>query len=237
MVQGIGPIFLSHFDHDPFYGQIHHDLIEAKGSFYNVVVPLYIPEKGATLYVGEAGRAAPVHMRYNVGTLLGAGTQHGTGECDYRNEKDVRLSVAIYLADVNPRNVEIVASDSTSLWPSQGDTHWFKAQRGRLWRRNDPKRSLKTDTGRVALNVQDKRPDCADQKELCINDPDGFRLECPKTCEVYMSDDKYYATLKSMVEGKYQDKRSDKGKDYPSPTCLAKDGSMEPTCQEGSATS
>ena len=47
MIQGIGPIFLSHFDHDPTYSQIHHDLEEAMGSFYNVVVPLYIPEDGA----------------------------------------------------------------------------------------------------------------------------------------------------------------------------------------------
>ena len=43
MVTGIGPIFLSYFEHDPEYEQIHQDLPEAKGVFYNVVVPIYIP--------------------------------------------------------------------------------------------------------------------------------------------------------------------------------------------------
>jgi len=51
MVSGIGPIFLSHFEHDPEYKQIHKDLAEAKGTFYNVVVPIYIPQGGASLLI------------------------------------------------------------------------------------------------------------------------------------------------------------------------------------------
>jgi len=94
MVQGIGPIFLSHFEHDPEYRQVHHDLIEAKGSFYNVIVPLYIPEGGAKLYVGDMERDMTVNMRYNVGTLLGAGTRHGTAECDvFRLLSILRMSI------------------------------------------------------------------------------------------------------------------------------------------------
>jgi len=216
MVQGIGPIFLSHFEHDPEYRQVHHDLIEAKGSFYNVIVPLYIPEGGAKLYVGDMERDMTVNMRYNVGTLLGAGTRHGTAECDYREQKDVRLSVAIYLADVNKENVGIIASDSTSLWPSEGDVHWFQAQQGRLWRR-DGSRSLKTDQGRVPLHVEDKRQDCAQHVRRCVSDPAGFRLECPKTCKVYMEDDEYYKKLKALVEGKTTESCTN------SPTCAQKE--------------
>jgi len=138
-------------------------------------------------------------MRYNVGTLLGAGTRHGTAECDYREKKDVRLSVAIYLADVNEENAEIVASDSTSLWPSQGDVNWFMAQRGRLWK-SDGSRSLMTDKGRAPLGVEDKRRDCDKFEEKCISEPEGFRLDCPKTCKVYLDDEEYYAKLKALVE-------------------------------------
>ena len=231
MVQGIGPIFLTHFDHDPEYKQIHHDLIEAKGSFYNVIVPLYIPEDGAPLYVGDSERSETIQMAYNVGTLLGAGSLHGTGECDYRAKKDVRLSVAIYVADVNDDNVEIVASDSTSLWPTQGDTHWFKAQEGRLWLRGDPTRSLKNDQGRQPINVQDERPDCQDKpRELCESDPAGFRLECPKTCRVYLEDEEYYAQLRAMVSNKSQP-ATQEAVATKEPTCITPAG-MEPTCNE-----
>ena len=195
MIQGVGPIFLSHFDHDPEYKQIHRDLPGAKGAFFNVVVPLYIPEGGASLYVGNDESALPIQMRYNVGTLLGAETRHGTGECDYRDNHDVRLSVAIYLADVNEENQELIASDSTSLWPSIGDTNWFESQTGRFWR-SDGSRSMKNDEGRTPLHVKDFFKNCDSMdKILCMEDPTGFRLNCPKTCNLYFEDHLYYAYL------------------------------------------
>jgi len=118
MVSGIGPIFLSHFEHDPEYKQIHKDLAEAKGAFYNVVVPIYIPQGGASLYIADddwdCERLLPIQMRYNQGLVIGGATYHGTGECDYREQRDVRLSVAIHLADVDYYNVEDIAGDNTS---------------------------------------------------------------------------------------------------------------------------
>jgi len=212
MIQGIGPIFLSHFDHDPTYSQVHHDLPEAMGSFYNVIVPLYIPEGGGTLYVADNERHEKLNMSYDTGILLGAASRLGTGECDYRDKGDVRLSVAIYIADVNDDNVDIVASDSTSLWPTEGDVYWFASQTGRFWRR-DGSRSMKDDKGRAPINVKDQRKDCAKNKKKCVNDPDGFRLECPKTCKLYMEDDVYYSHLAAAVGDKNQ---SDSP---PQPTC------------------
>ncbi len=213
MVTGIGPIFLSHFKHDPQYNQIHVDLPEAKGSFYNVVVPLYIPKGGATLYVGDSdkGKALPIQMRYNVGTVLGAASPHGTGECDYRADRDVRLSVAIYLADVNKRNIEDVAGDSTSLWPTEGDLDWFWSQKGRVWRR-DGSRSLKNDAGREDLQIEDERDDCESLMDLCMKDPTGVRLQCSKTCEVYLTDETYKSVLEEykMIDAKsIQQERSE----------------------------
>ena len=118
MVSGIGLIFLSYFEHDPEYKQIHKDLAEAKGAFHNVVVPIYIPQGGASLYIADddwdCKRLLPIQMRYNQGLVIGRATYHETGECDYREQHDVRLSVATHLADVDYYNVEDFAGDSTS---------------------------------------------------------------------------------------------------------------------------
>jgi len=160
-----------------------------------VVVPLYIPEGGAALYVGGGERSEPVQMRYGVGTLLGAESLHGSAECDYRGERDVRLSVAIYLADVREENLEVIASDSTSLWPTQGDVDWFWAQRGRFWRR-DGSRSMREDGGREQMGVQDLDGYCKGvDVALCTEDPTGVRLDCPRTCGVYSEDAAYYSNL------------------------------------------
>jgi hypothetical protein len=114
-VTGICPIFLSYFEHDPKHKQIYRDLPEAKGAFYKVVIPIYIPQGGASLYVADDDweRVLPIQMRYNQGIVLGGATYHGTGECDYREQRDVRLSVATHLTDVNHDNVEDIAGDTS----------------------------------------------------------------------------------------------------------------------------
>ena len=65
----------------------------------------------------------------------------------------------IYLADVDYYNVEDIAGDSTSLWPTEGDTDWFMSQQGRLWQ-SDGSRILRNDVGREPLYVEDCRSDC-----------------------------------------------------------------------------
>jgi len=72
----------------------------------------------------------PIQMRYNQGLVIGGATYHGTGECDYREQRDARLSaVAIYLADVDYYNVEDIAGDNTSLWPTEGDIDLFRVSK------------------------------------------------------------------------------------------------------------
>ena len=92
--------------------------LAAKGTFYNVVVPIYIPQGGASLYIADddwdCERLLPIQMRYNQGLVIGGATYHGTGECDDREQRDVHLSVAIHLADVDYYNVEDIAGDNTS---------------------------------------------------------------------------------------------------------------------------
>lgn len=194
MVQGIGAMFLSHFDYEPGLTHIHTDMIGAEGTFYNVLIPVHTPESGYSMYVQDKPDAKAINMTHSVGLVIGADTKHGTGDCDYRQTGDFRLSFSVYMADIDDENVEIIASDPTSLWPTDGDIDWFLAQAGRLWSK-DGKNSLENDKGRTPMNVQDQREYCSMSTDLCITDPAGFRLECAKTCGIYMEDDKYYSML------------------------------------------
>lgn len=214
MVQGIGAIFLSSYEESD---NMHIDIPGSKGSFYNVIVPVYIPEgEKATFYLGEDDYEnwGLAELKPNTGFVLGGESQHGTGECDYTEKEDFRLSFAVYVADINDENIDLIASDNTSLWPTGGDTDWFVAQKGRLFSRSGDA-SLANDKGRKPLNVEDKDDDCAESKHLCETDLQGKRLRCPKTCKLYMEDEEYYAKLKA-----------ERGSSLPSPTC------QTPSCSE-----
>mmetsp|Transcript_26645 Transcript_26645/g.63514 ORF Transcript_26645/g.63514 Transcript_26645/m.63514 type:complete len:838 (-) Transcript_26645:227-2740(-) len=193
MVQGVGAIFLTEYEETE---NIHVDIEGSRGSFYNVIVPVHIPiGEDAIFKISDQGDEYMGRLALDpqVGVVLGGESRHGTGECDYRKKKDFRLSFAVYVADINESNVDLIASDSTSLWPTEGDTFWFQAQKGRLWTK-DGKNSIKNDKGRFSVNIQDKSEKCATMdKKLCETDLQGMRLECPKTCELYLEDDVYYA--------------------------------------------
>jgi hypothetical protein len=194
MVQGVGAIFISE---NKKTDNMHSDIPGSRGSFYNIIVPVHIPEGEVSLFKvcdkGDEEGQGSLRLDPNVGVILGGESVHGTGECNYRDKEDFRLSFAIYVADINDQNVELIASDSTSLWPTEGDTFWFEAQKGRLWTR-DGTHSLKNDKGRLPMNIQDSLPECATMdKEICMTDLKGMRLECPKTCELYLEDDVYFA--------------------------------------------
>jgi hypothetical protein len=193
MVQGVGAIFISQ---NKKTDNMHVDIPGSRGSFYNIIVPVHIPDGEVSLFkLSDVGDDVTGQLRLdpNVGVVLGGESRHGTGPCDYRKNEQFRLSFAVYIADINDKNVDLIASDSTSLWPTTGDTFWFRAQKGRLWTR-DGKHSLKNDQGRLPINIEDNSPECATMhKEKCMTDLQGLRLECPKTCELYLEDDKYYA--------------------------------------------
>ena len=193
MIQGVGAIFLSQYQ---FSDNMHIDIPGSKGSFYNIIVPVHIPVNDtAGFYVSDfeddEGKGITI-LDPNVGVILGGQSSHGTGECNYRAKRDFRLSFAIYVADINDENVDLIASDSTSLWPTEGDTEWFVAQRGRLWSK-DGSRSLKDDKGRMSMNVVDRVDGCTVQH--CESDAAGKRRQCPKTCRLYLNDDEYYPLI------------------------------------------
>lgn len=193
MIQGVGAIFLTEYEVSE---NMHVDIVGSKGSFYNIIVPVHIPvNEQARFYIANAGDEEGrgiTNLDPNVGIVLGGESSHGTGECNYRSINDFRLSFAIYVADINAHNVELIASDSTSLWPTQGDIEWFVAQRGRLWSK-DGSTSIKNDLGRKSMKVDDLIDGCT--FEACESDPQGKRLQCPKTCRLYLNDNDYYSLL------------------------------------------
>jgi hypothetical protein len=121
---------------------------------------------------------------------------HGTGECNYRSNEDFRLSFAVYVADINDQNIDLIASSDT-LWPTTSGSDkrsWFEAQKGRVWTK-DGTNSLLHDKGRLPMNIQDNDVTACStmNKDSCMTDLQGMRLQCPKTCELYLEDDIYYA--------------------------------------------
>ncbi len=193
MIQGVGAIFLTEYTKTE---NMHVDIPGSRGSFYNIIVPVHIPADDVAIFkISDKGDdyQGKIKLDPNVGVVLGGESRHGTGECNYREKEDFRLSFAIYVADINDDNVELIASDSTSLWPTSGDSWFLESQKGRLWTK-DGKNSIKWDQGRKPFNIQDSHPVCATKgKELCMTDVQGFRLLCPKKCELYLEDDVYYA--------------------------------------------
>jgi len=193
MVQGVGAIFLTEYTKTE---NMHVDIPGSRGSFYNIIVPVHIPADDVAIFkLSDKGDDFQGKLRLdpNVGVVLGGESRHGTGECNYREKEEFRLSFAVYVADINDDNIEMIASDSTSLWPTSGDTFFFEAQKGRLWTA-DGRNSIKHDKGRMPMNIRDNHPSCATMdKSLCMTDVQGMRLHCPKTCELYLEDDVYYA--------------------------------------------
>jgi len=217
MIQGVGAIFLSQYE---VSDNMHIDIPNSKGSFYNVIIPVHIPANDvAKLYVGEdRDVTGAINLDPNVAVVLGGDSYHGTGECDYTEQQDFRLSFAIYLADINEENVELISSDSTSLWPTIGDVEWFRSQQGRLWSRDDSPANLTNDKGRKPLGVQDLDSDCEASEHLCETDLLGKRLRCPRTCRLYMEDDDYYSRLTTELL-QVPEERNEAEVNLDSPTC------------------
>jgi hypothetical protein len=192
MIQGIGAIFLSQYEQSK---NMHVDMDGMAGTFFNILFPIHIPENDTgKLYIGDYERhsKATVNLRYDSAIVIGGETLHGTGECDYRDKRDLRLLLNVYIADVDSeQSVERIARDSTSLWPTYGDKEWFFSQKHRFYSR-DGSNSMEFDRGRKPLNVVDEDEKCPEMKHLCEDDPDGWRLKCPKTCRVYLEDGEYY---------------------------------------------
>jgi hypothetical protein len=179
-------------------GYIHHDWDNVEGKAFNFLVGIHSPDKaGAELYIeNDDERRGQVHYGSNAGILVGDGTRHGTRECDHRSQREVRITCSIYLADVTEDNLNILAGDTTSIFPPTGDVaaEWMWTQRGRHWNKNGG-RSLVEDIGRRSFHVRDDVDGCFKDECLAssdtVEDIGEYRNECMRTCNVFMDDREY----------------------------------------------
>lgn len=173
-------------------GFIHTDWEDVDGRAFNFLLGIHSPDNAGPELIVEGDRKGEIYYGSNAGVLVGDGTRHGTRECDHRAYRGVRITCSIYLSDVTEDNLEILAGDTTSIFPPTGEkaADWVWTQRGRHWSKKGG-RSLVDDEGRKPLNVEDETKGC--KKHLCTQEDDGgrYRNKCMKTCKVFMDDDDY----------------------------------------------
>ena len=174
-------------------GFIHTDWEGTDGRAFNFLVGILSPDgAGPELVVSEGNRRGETYYGTNSGVLVGDYTRHGTRECDHRSYRGVRITASIYLADVTEDNVDILAGDTTSIFPPMADVgeEWIWSQRGRHWRKGDDGSGILGDLGRAPFPFQDKDKGCT--LEDCNNEGKHPRNSCLKTCKVFMDDDSEY---------------------------------------------
>ena len=127
---------------------IHTDNDDLDGSFYNVLFPIVIPTSGGMLQVAdrETWHDVGIQFRYDQGVVLGAISPHGTGKANYRPERQFRMAVSTYIADINEDTAEYLDEDTASFPPSY--MPYYLSQMERHWKRNDHTVSLQQDKGR-----------------------------------------------------------------------------------------
>ena len=195
MIAGIGFILMTHTQ----TGHIHADLSDAGKHWLDLLFPLVLPKRPhrATLRLGDDeddDRDATIPLTPNVGILLGGDTFHGTGKCDFRSTEEFRVAVTIYLVDINERNARLVSGDESALFPIPGQIEWFLASRGRFFEKNDDNKSMAKDTGRGAFVAKDRFSNCTHSAKqgLCDSDWWGVRVNCPRSCDIYVEDERYF---------------------------------------------
>jgi hypothetical protein len=190
-VHGLGAIFVSRFESSDDLHHLHRDVPDTRGAFYNILVPIYLPDSGdASLYIGGDDHiCSPIYLKENVATVIGSDSWHGTGECDFTATQSFRLSMSIWVSEITEDTLATIATDGLSPWPLHDDKPWYRAQ---------AYRNLTNDIGRAPFDVQDTRADCAQVQDQCDTDLEGVRAECAKTCRVYLTTEEYHAYLDEL---------------------------------------
>jgi len=194
---GLGFIIASHVP----AGGMHQDMPRAKrGDMFDLLFPILVPDLPDVAYlkVGNDTHHSALPFTKDVGFLLAGNTNHGTGSCDFRERRGLRVAATIYLVDLTEKNARAVAEDGTALFPVPGDTKWLWTQRGRSFNRTDPSVSLQSDKGRRPFSVQDRDEQCTQwaAEGYCESDLrfDGRRMKCLKSCGVFIDDEEYYSS-------------------------------------------
>ncbi|KAL7555869.1 hypothetical protein ACA910_009948 [Epithemia clementina (nom. ined.)] len=148
----------------------------------------------------ETVKGLGTQFQFNQGVLLGGESPHGTGNVDYRETREFRLAVSVYLDDYNAETVAAFDHDLNSF-PPQGDFDYVLTQQGRHWGGDRRGRgSLKNDRGRLPYNVVDQNNvDCPKFAEQGRCSNIEIRNLCIKSCKVYLEDEVYYEKLGKLM--------------------------------------
>lgn len=171
MITAMGFIVVSHSKD----ARRHADDSGVQGRFLDILFPLVLLESDASqLFIGDekdAKRMAPYNFTKNRAVLMSGDTDHATGDCDYREKKEMRVAVSIYIADLNEEIAKVVAGNGTALIPVPDNTEWLMKQKGRLWGGGN---SLEHDMERLPYTAKDSNEKwCTAQAEAgkCDLDP------------------------------------------------------------------
>ena len=120
---------------------MHTDFERTEGKAFNILIPLdWVETDYPDLLVKqkEDRQTIGVHYEPNVGFAVGDLAVYATSDCDYRftHPGRVRLTMTIYVADIDEGNVYAIIDDMTDPFPPTDDPQYFLNHRGRHWKKD-----------------------------------------------------------------------------------------------------
>lgn len=132
-------------------GFMHYDVVDTGNKTFNIIVPLILanstgPEldiqNAREIYRDKPGfRAGRYRYEYDIASMMGDDSTHGSSAVDYRLRGEMRMAATIYVADVSEENVENILADYTQAYPPR-DRELLLRWAGRHWKRDDPSARL-----------------------------------------------------------------------------------------------
>ena len=130
---------------------LHADAEGSNGKNFNMLFPVMQTEDpGPELDIEADDGSLVIGYKYEKdhAILLGDDGFHGTAHVDYRDTGKMRLSVSVYMADVNKDNLDKIIWDPEDADPKYPDKdrmeQFFLDRAGDDWKKGDPSKHLPT---------------------------------------------------------------------------------------------
>jgi len=171
VIAGMGFIVVSH-SKDARRHADNPDVLQ--DHFFVIRFPLVLPENDAwQLFIGDEQdfkRMAPYNFTKNIALLMSGNTANQTGDCNYREKKEMRVACSIIYCRPEQKDCKGYSGRCTSVFPVPGNTEWLMKQKGRMWGRGF---RLEQDRGRLLLRLE---------RVNVIQTPWKIRKLCQKSC-------------------------------------------------------
>lgn len=124
-------------------GYAHYDFHETGGKGFNIIIPLILVNDSKPeldLFSGDSGdqdtEIGYYKYKYHVASLLGDNAIHSTSAINYTNTKEFRMAATVYVADVQPWNIDSILLDYTQAYPPK-DPELLLKEAGKHWRKGE----------------------------------------------------------------------------------------------------